>query len=386
MSNHEQFNDIIDTLGLLENILLEAERCSKAGGANPQHVQIMFRYAHNAKGAFGMLQIEICQRLLHGFESMLDRARRGQAEVSHALIDAGLTAVGLLHRFAEGDVDTEAIVALTAQFDSMLASSQHTGQAQRTRSSFPLSRKAKGLLDAAQKKGARTYMLNKLIGTQISRESYESLPVFADITSAGAHIIATWPPHSEIDRSQDQAVLQILCASTLTAEEISGKVFDPIVETDFLPIVADETLLQKKTSSVPREPRILIVEDEMVSRRLLTHMLDPHGSCDVVVDGPEAILSFVMAIEEGCPYDMVFLDIRLPHLDGRTALRYLRRIEEERGLNIRHPSKVVMTTALDDPKNILGAFREGCEGYLVKPFDKQKFDEILAKIKPEHDK
>ncbi|HPX48147.1 MAG TPA: response regulator, partial [Treponemataceae bacterium] len=69
--------------------------------------------------------------------------------------------------------------------------------------------------------------------------------------------------------------------------------------------------------------------------------------------------------------------IMMPELDGQAALKKIRDIEEERGIAARDGVKIIMTTALDDKKNIISAFREQCDVYLVKPIDKEKLVESL---------
>jgi two-component system chemotaxis response regulator CheY len=70
--------------------------------------------------------------------------------------------------------------------------------------------------------------------------------------------------------------------------------------------------------------RILIVEDDFGSRRLMQKLVSDYGQCDVVVDGEEAVEAFRLAWEENSPYDVIFLDIMLPKMDGQEALRRIR--------------------------------------------------------------
>ncbi len=127
--------------------------------------------------------------------------------------------------------------------------------------------------------------------------------------------------------------------------------------------------------------RFLVVEDDFGSRRLLQVLLAQYGQCDVVVDGNEAIEAFRLAWEENEPYDVILLDIMMPNLDGQEALRTIRSIEREIGLSSDDEVKVIMTTALEDPKNVVEAFYEGgATSYLVKPIDKEKLRVELEKF------
>jgi two-component system chemotaxis response regulator CheY len=124
--------------------------------------------------------------------------------------------------------------------------------------------------------------------------------------------------------------------------------------------------------------RILIVEDDMTSRLLLRKMLEPFGSCDVAVNGKEAVETFRQAQEAGEPYALVCLDIMMPEMDGQEALRAMRAQEDALSLPPSRAAKIVMTTALRDLDNVTNAYRELCDGYLVKPIRR---DKLVAQLK-----
>ena len=127
--------------------------------------------------------------------------------------------------------------------------------------------------------------------------------------------------------------------------------------------------------------RFLIVEDDFGSRRLLQALLKKYGNSDVVVDGEEALEAFRLSWEENDPYDAIFLDIMMPKMDGQEALREIRKIEEEMGVKPVDEVKVIMTTALEDPKNVVEAYHKGgATAYLVKPIDREKLDEEMKNL------
>jgi len=113
--------------------------------------------------------------------------------------------------------------------------------------------------------------------------------------------------------------------------------------------------------------RFLIVDDDPAGRRLVRHFLEPFARCDQAVNGEEAIAAFRLALDEGRPYDLVCLDIMMPGVDGHAVLQEMRQIEQARGILGSDGVKVVMITALDDPKHCIRAFNEGCESYIAKP-------------------
>ena len=123
--------------------------------------------------------------------------------------------------------------------------------------------------------------------------------------------------------------------------------------------------------------KCLIVEDEFVARRLMQRYLSSYGDCDIAIDGKEAIEAFTWAMEEKAPYDLICMDIMMPNMDGHEALKAIRQIENEHGISGLDGVKVIMVTALEDSKNVMGSFREGCEVYIVKPVEKKK---LLAEV------
>jgi two-component system chemotaxis response regulator CheY len=124
--------------------------------------------------------------------------------------------------------------------------------------------------------------------------------------------------------------------------------------------------------------KILIAEDDFVSRTLLQEILSPLGICHVAMDGLEAMAAYKQAMEMKAPYDLICLDIMMPNLNGQEVLRQIRDIEKKRGIGGSDMSKIIMVTALDDAKNIMAALvKSSCDAYLVKPVDRNK---LLAEI------
>lgn len=127
--------------------------------------------------------------------------------------------------------------------------------------------------------------------------------------------------------------------------------------------------------------RILVVDDDAISRRVLTQIVSVYGSYDVAVDGREAIEIFKLASDENDRYDLILLDITMPELSGQDTLKEIRNIENTFGIEGLKRTKIIMTTASDDFKNISTAFNEQCDAYLVKPVSKSKLDESLKRLK-----
>ena len=126
--------------------------------------------------------------------------------------------------------------------------------------------------------------------------------------------------------------------------------------------------------------KILLAEDDFASRKFMDNYLSKYGECDVTVDGEEAVDAFMMALEDGEPYDLACLDVMMPVLDGYQVLKAIRNIEAEKGIAKDKRIKVIMTTALNEERNVKMAFDLGCEAYSGKPIDVEKFDKVLKKL------
>ncbi|HXE62797.1 MAG TPA: LytTR family DNA-binding domain-containing protein [Bryobacteraceae bacterium] len=113
--------------------------------------------------------------------------------------------------------------------------------------------------------------------------------------------------------------------------------------------------------------KVLIVDDERLSRQRLRRLLALEPECDVVGEcenGNEAL----QALSRERP-DIIFLDVQMPELDGFDVVRA---IENSRPL-------VIFISAFDE--HALRAFEVHAFDYLLKPFDRRRFRESLNRAK-----
>lgn len=126
--------------------------------------------------------------------------------------------------------------------------------------------------------------------------------------------------------------------------------------------------------------RILIAEDDLVSRMFLFKFLSPYGECDLTVDGMEVVEAFMLAHSQGKPYDLICLDIMMPKVDGMRALELIREIERQKKIDEKDRVKIIMITALNDQKTVQKSFKMGCEVYASKPINTEKLIEVLKNL------
>lgn len=126
--------------------------------------------------------------------------------------------------------------------------------------------------------------------------------------------------------------------------------------------------------------KILLAEDDFVTRKFMSKFLSKYGECDVTVDGMEAVDAYMMALEDDDPYNLVCLDIMMPVMDGYQALVEIRNLEKAHNVPEERQAKIIMATALNEEKNVKMAFDLGCTVYSGKPIDQVKFEQALKKL------
>jgi two-component system chemotaxis response regulator CheY len=127
--------------------------------------------------------------------------------------------------------------------------------------------------------------------------------------------------------------------------------------------------------------KILIVDDSKSVRFLMEEMLSGYGKCDTAENGLLAVEAFESAIESGEPYDIVFLDIEMPEMNGQEAPLKMREIEEDKDIMELDETAIIMATSLSDSKNITDAIHGGeATSYMVKPVTREKINEKLGSL------
>jgi signal transduction histidine kinase/CheY-like chemotaxis protein len=119
--------------------------------------------------------------------------------------------------------------------------------------------------------------------------------------------------------------------------------------------------------------RVLLAEDNLVNQRLAVRLLEKRGHrVAVAANGREAL-----QVLDKESFDLVFMDIQMPEMDGLTATTVLRNKEKERGSG-RHQSVIALTAHAmkGDYERCMAA---GMDGYLTKPIRPQELDEVLEK-------
>lgn len=126
--------------------------------------------------------------------------------------------------------------------------------------------------------------------------------------------------------------------------------------------------------------KILIAEDDRISRTFLQKFMSNYGEVDMAVDGMEAIDLYMESIKHNAPYDMLCLDIMMPKVDGLKVLKVIRQLEAQKNIPQEEHLPIIMMTALADVGYVDEAFRLGCDAYASKPIDTDKVEEVMRNL------
>jgi CheY-like chemotaxis protein len=122
-----------------------------------------------------------------------------------------------------------------------------------------------------------------------------------------------------------------------------------------------------------RGERILVVDDSLVLRRVLSRTLAGFGAIvGDAADGKAALAALRQAVKENSPYAVVILDIEMPVMDGKNALRGIREDSALAG------TRVLMHTTASERKRVMECAGLGVSGFLVKPARTDRLVEAIA--------
>lgn len=115
----------------------------------------------------------------------------------------------------------------------------------------------------------------------------------------------------------------------------------------------------------PGSLRILLVEDNAINQKIAAKLLEQLGyACTIASGGQEGL-----ARVRQQPYDLIFLDIELPDMDGYETLRQLREIESETTTS---PAAVIALTGFARPADRQRSLDAGMIDHLTKPLKRER--------------
>jgi len=127
--------------------------------------------------------------------------------------------------------------------------------------------------------------------------------------------------------------------------------------------------------------KFLVVDDEATCRNMVTTMLSGFAECDEAESGDDATMKFQSSLEIDAPYDLVFLDIVMPGIDGHVTAKAIRSIEKEKGIPAEKRVKIVMLTSLNSPQDAMESLcNVQSAAYIVKPVSRENLLGTIGRL------
>ena len=131
-----------------------------------------------------------------------------------------------------------------------------------------------------------------------------------------------------------------------------------------------ESDMAKAGTGPLRQPKILVVDDDLALLRMLEKLMSPIGKVTCATDGQEA-LDF---LTEGVMPDLIITDLMMPRMDGLQLVDELRSNSKFKNI------PVIMLTAKGTPKDVITGINKGARHYLVKPFKNKDLVKKVATV------
>jgi two-component system chemotaxis response regulator CheY len=126
--------------------------------------------------------------------------------------------------------------------------------------------------------------------------------------------------------------------------------------------------------------RCLVVDDDELGREMLVAQLEGIAVCDTARNGREAVDRFAANFNTA-PYDLIFLDIIMPEMDGNTAAKAIRLMEEERGITPDKGVNIIVLTSLNTADDIIKSYVSAqSAAHLIKPIKPEKLIKTMQKL------
>ncbi|TVY92293.1 Two-component system protein B [Lachnellula willkommii] len=132
----------------------------------------------------------------------------------------------------------------------------------------------------------------------------------------------------------------------------------------------------KSTGKSTRKIRVLVAEDNLVNQEVVIRMLKLEDIYDVEVvvakDGKEAYDIVKESMDKGQYFNLIFMDIQMPNLDGLQSTRLIRQMG--------YSAPIVALTAFAEESNVKECYDSGMDHFLSKPIRRPALKQVLKKF------
>ncbi len=179
-------------------------------------------------------------------------------------------------------------------------------------------------------------------------------------------IILTAYDWTDIEAEAREAGVTAFIAKPLFMSELRDVLKSPMKQN---------TKIEIEHSKVHKGKKILLVEDNELNREIAVTILEDAGMIvDTANDGTDAVERMVSATED--QYDLILMDIQMPRMDGYTATKEIRTLNNNKKANI--PIVAMTANAFEEDKE--KALKTGMNGHLAKPINIDMILDMMDEI------
>jgi CheY-like chemotaxis protein len=216
-----------------------------------------------------------------------------------------------------------------------------------------------------------------LIDLALGKANTEALGEAARLHAAQRIVMFTPATRQELQSSAASAFTGYLVKPLRAASLAARLTATPEISA---PSLVGETPVEEPVvtlaSPASKGLSILVAEDNEINALLMRSLLSRLGHKAVITtNGEEALESWLSAKSAGSPYDLVFMDIQMPQLNGIETTKRIRTLEAGQA-GRRTPILALTANTLVEDR--YACFEAGMDGFLIKPLDRDKLAEAIA--------
>lgn len=236
-----------------------------------------------------------------------------------------------------------------------------------------------GTLAAAREEMTRRPYASLIVDRALGREACEAL---AREGSAGRRVLLLAPAERLELQELIEAGFDAYLVKPIRAISLAQRIID---KAPALVPQADEPDTDSPVAAVPSAPpqsalSILVAEDNPINAMLARALVSNLGhKVTLANDGAEAVAAYQTAVASGQPFDLVLMDMQMPQVDGLEATRRIRALEPE---GTRVPIHALTANAF--PEDAEACRAVGMDGFLVKPLDKERLEDLVTAFTSGH--
>lgn len=185
-------------------------------------------------------------------------------------------------------------------------------------------------------------------------------------------IVLTAYDWADFEYEARQAGVTAFVSKPIFMSELRAVLTQPVIKEGIENLEREKA---KKTVYDYRGKRVLLVEDNELNREIATAILQETGmTVDCAEDGDIAVSTINNAPADR--YDLIFMDIQMPKMDGYTAAREIRTLADNQKANI--PIIAMTANAFEEDRR--KSYEYGMNGHIIKPISIEEIGKVLDEI------